>query len=192
MTYPNPFGTYRSRPLRPTLDEPLNLWPRRETLNEAYRRVFGTGFCSPFIVDVTAPAPVKPRKGDKVEIKVSGYVEHVYDDGSIDLVDKRTPFGDGAKDLGCYDLDEHTTLRVIESAPAAPKVGDVITSATLRETPWKRGTIVSTVGRSGDVYTSYVLTADGDWLALAPGGGRYRFDAFGPYAPLRVDHAPGK
>ncbi|HET8581744.1 MAG TPA: hypothetical protein VFL65_00720 [Jatrophihabitans sp.] len=136
-----------------------------------------------------------PKVGDRVQVTVTGYVEHVYADGSVDVVDKRAAFPniEDVRDLGCYEPDEHTAIRVVERAPKAPKVGDHITGADVKATPWRRGTIIRCADFPGSTYVSaLVLLGDGTWRRINDGRGPVTFAELRDAATFRVEHAPGK
>lgn len=140
------------------------------------------------------PPIVSPMVGDKVEVVVTGYVSHVDDDGTIGLAPTRDAFPDDDAPLGWYLPDESTTLRVIERAPKAPKVGDVIDGATVKATPWRRGTIIRCTGYALVNPVGLVLMGDGTWRRLNDDADPtpVPFDHLRNDAMFRVENAPGK
>lgn len=130
-----------------------------------------------FVVGVDTAKPAAPRKGDKVRIVVEGYVGTVNADGTFDVLSTREPYVKNAQTLVEGATAESSS--VLERRPE-PKVGDVIIGRTLREVPWKRGTLIK--GSTGYVY---MLTADGDWLSITTRA-RLTFAAF--QAPVTVEY----
>lgn len=134
------------------------------------------------------------RRGDKVEIRRTGYVTHVHPNGSVDLADKPVVFASDAQPFTRGVPRDAVVLT--ERRPAPPKVGDVISGATLCGTPWRRGTVVTLRSVDGQRdLSSYVLGGDGMWRSLDDPESTYPFADMtcgGDDLDWRVEYAPGK
>lgn len=130
--------------------------------------------------------PYVPNVGDKVELTVTAYVKSI-DGRTVALAATREPFTDSITLDACHA----SRLRLRQAAPAAPLVGDTITGRTLRETAWRRGTIIRDV--ADDI--RYVLTGSGRWVDITTDGDdvdAYRFDTFEDGERFDIEVAPGK
>lgn len=117
--------------------------------------------------------------GDIVQTRRTHRIERVFKDGGLRIADVQT-----GTTFHVSPTADHGSLRVdlVLKAPKArpkPYPGAVLTGQEIRDTWWKRGTIIRCVesdqGTPARGLSSLVLQGDGEWLDL-DSGWDYGFD----------------
>lgn len=98
--------------------------------------------------------------GDTIEVRHTVKVDRVALGGRSILVRDRRGMSYG------YDMDFARFDLIAKAPKPRPKVGDKIDGKTVRDTKWKRGTVIK-----APVHI-YVLTEDGDWYSPGVHNGR--------------------
>lgn len=96
------------------------------------------------------------RKGDLVKLTRTLRVHNTDGEGNLYGRDEKSGIRFEVLKGGSLKLE------LLHRSKPKPRVGDVLTGPEVRETQWKRGTVLSNIMSTRT--SAFILTADGDWV----------------------------